>query len=247
MNIFEQADLARSKFTETDEAIYNSLIKLPDVFAKNSITKASESCGCSAAALTRFTKKIGFNGFKEFQYKLIKDLKNDNDLKYATEKDQYSYLTSSILEIAKKSEFKQLRDQILNTKYVYTLGFNLARLAAEFLSIGLNVDLGDKLLAQCLPYDLISKKYSSKDTLIIFSTYTGGMYQTLLKNISSYPAEDQPYMCLITMNSKHKLRKYCNNTIVLPSIKQATANHEVTLELAAFNMFTDMLITKIHG
>ena len=32
MNIFEQADLARSKFTETDEEIYNSLIKLTDVF-----------------------------------------------------------------------------------------------------------------------------------------------------------------------------------------------------------------------
>lgn len=49
------------------------------------------------------------------------------------------------------------------------------------------------------------------------------------------------------MNSKHKLRKYCNNTIVLPSVKQATANHEATLELAAFNMFTDILVTKTHS
>ena len=113
MNIFEQADLARSKFTETDEEIYNSLIKLPDVFSENSITKASELCGCSAAALTRFTKKIGFNGFKEFQYKLIKDLKDGDDLKYATEKDQYSFLTSSILEIAKKTEFKQLQNMFI--------------------------------------------------------------------------------------------------------------------------------------
>ena len=247
MNIFEQADLARSKFTETDEEIYNSLIKLPDVFSENSITKASELCGCSAAALTRFTKKIGFNGFKEFQYKLIKDLKDGNDLKYATEKDQYSFLTSSILEIAKKSEFKQLRDQILNTKYVYTFGFNLARLAAEFLSIGLNNDFGNKLLSQCLPYDLISKNYSSDDTLIIFSTYSGSTYQTLINKISNYPTNAKPYICLVTMNSKHKLRKYCNNTIVLPSVKQATANHEATLELAAFNMFTDILITKTHS
>ena len=98
-----------------------------------------------------------------------------------------------------------------------------------------------------MPYDLISKNYSSDDTLIIFSTYNGSIYQTLLKKICSYPTNTKPYICLVTMNSKHKLRKYCNNTIVLPSVKQATANHEATLELAAFNMFTDILITKTHS
>lgn len=246
MNVFEQADLAKAKFTETDEEIYNSLVKLPNIFSENSITKAAELCGCSAAALTRFTKKIGFKGFKEFQYKLIKDLNIDSDLKFATETDQYKFLSSSIMKIVKQSKFTELLDQIKNSKQVYTFGFNLARLAAEFLSIGLNDEVGYMVQSQCLPYDLIFKKYDLDDTLIIYSTYSGEAYQKLLKNISNYPMVSRPYTCLVTMNPKHKLKKYCNNTIVLPSVKQATSNHEVTLELTAFNMFTDRLLTNIN-
>lgn len=246
MNIFEQADLARSKFTETDEEIYSSLIKLPHFFSDNSITKTARLCGCSAAALTRFTKKIGFNGFKEFQYKLTKDLNENNGLKRLTEKDHYTFLLDSIERISKNSEFFCLSNHIKNAKYIYTYGFNLARLAAEFLSIGLNDGFGDIVLAQCLPYDLILKKYNVHDVLIIFSSYKGEAYQKLCKTIYNYPTSLRPYVCLITMNPKHKLSKYVDDMIVLPSVKQATANHQITLELTAFNMFIDFLLTSLY-
>ena len=79
MNILDLIDTKVSSYTKTDRFIYEKLKKFPERFAENSYSDAVEEFGVSPAALTRFAKKLGFNGFNEFQFQLISDLRERNN------------------------------------------------------------------------------------------------------------------------------------------------------------------------
>ena len=75
MNTLELMDASVSSFSKTDRQIYESIRKFPEEFATRSITDVSDNTRVTKPALTRFAKKLGFNGFAELQYQLAQDLK----------------------------------------------------------------------------------------------------------------------------------------------------------------------------
>ena len=74
MDIFEQMKIKRSSFSNMDSRIYESIRKFPEMYASSTISELVQNTGFSQAALTRFAKRLGFDGFNLFQYQFRMDL-----------------------------------------------------------------------------------------------------------------------------------------------------------------------------
>ena len=57
-----------------DSRIYESIRKFPEMYASSTISELVQNTGFSQAALTRFAKRLGFDGFNLFQYQFRMDL-----------------------------------------------------------------------------------------------------------------------------------------------------------------------------
>ena len=91
MNIFELMESRKNTFSATDRKIYENIKKFPQSYAENKISDLVQSFGFSQAALTRFAKRLGFEGFNVFQYQFrldfINPLQNKNRILTETDSD----------------------------------------------------------------------------------------------------------------------------------------------------------------
>lgn len=246
MEIFDQIELHKNNFTRTDTEIYNNLLKFPRNYVVNNINQISKNTNFSVASITRFAKKVGFSGFKDFQYQLEHDLKykDINKANNDRESKQYALLSDEIINLSKTDDFQQLSKLIKESAHVYTLGLSFSRLAAEMLSLGLLDAAEGKIETQFLPFDEVWRPFTSSDLIIIYSVMDGHFFTELLRKIGQ---KKRPTIVLVTMNKRHNLIKYSDYNFVLPVIRPAFSSHQVTLELTAFNIFNDCLLRKIKG
>ena len=127
MNTLELMDASVSSFSKTDRQIYERIRKFPEEFATCSITEVSDNTRVTKPALTRFAKKLGFNGFAELQYQLAQDLKemkenpvgDSNSEKYAslliqTEKSVDKEAVRRLIRRMKSSRKELIRKESLS-------------------------------------------------------------------------------------------------------------------------------------
>ena len=74
MDIFEQMKSKRSSFSNMDSRIYESIRKFPEMYASSTISELVQNTGFSQAALTRFAKRLGFDGCCKMAITLIKTI-----------------------------------------------------------------------------------------------------------------------------------------------------------------------------
>jgi Transcriptional regulators len=55
-----------SKLNNTEQIIHQTLLKHSPNYSSLSITQAAELCGCSISKISKFTKKLGFQNYKEY-------------------------------------------------------------------------------------------------------------------------------------------------------------------------------------
>ena len=78
MDILEQIQSLFDTYTNNEKKIAQFIIKDPKYFARADIEKLIETIGISKAALIRFSKKVGFNGYIELKYELNRYLLSNN-------------------------------------------------------------------------------------------------------------------------------------------------------------------------
>ena len=134
MNILDLIDTKVSSYTKTDRFIYEKLKKFPERFAENSYSDAVEEFGVSPAALTRFAKKLGFNGFNEFQFQLISDLRErNNDQQSSSMAEKFGKALVRTEESISAKQIDRTADEIIKAERVFCFGFNASSLPARFL------------------------------------------------------------------------------------------------------------------
>lgn len=70
MNPFERLEYYKDSYTKSEKVIYTWIKENPTVLIKGSIDIIAEETSTSKAAMIRFSKKIGYNGFAEFKFEL---------------------------------------------------------------------------------------------------------------------------------------------------------------------------------
>ena len=240
MNIFELMESCKNQYSSTDNRIYEKIRKWPDTFANEKISTIVEKLGISQASLTRFAKRLGFDGFNVFQYQFRNDYSNLHQLQPSSSSYYGDYLT----EVEKAINSKQLDtivSHILNCQNVILAGSNISSLPAKYINYSMNfVSIKPSFYHNptegCIPT-------TAKDVFILFSVNSGIMYKNYLKAI--HASSDKPYTVLITLSKKHALSKYFDEIVVLPETHLNQTNRTVLPDTLAFFLFCDILLKNI--
>ena len=97
----------KEKASPSDRKIIQYILNNPLAISSLSIDKLSEKTGTSYATISRFCKKMGFDGFKDVKQQLLEELNEDYYI-YSTEAVEH---TKKILQI--KQEINNLYMKIL--------------------------------------------------------------------------------------------------------------------------------------
>ena len=237
-------DASVSSFSKTDRQIYESIRKFPEEFATRSITEVSDNTRVTKPALTRFAKKLGFNGFAELQYQLAQDLKEMKENPVGdSNSDKYANLLIQTEKSVDKEAVRRLIRRMKSSRKVILMGANLSRLPAEELLVALS--LNDEICSMMPQTDLMPFHYSENDMVIIYSAISGNSYQDYLRNFRKENAI-KPYLVLITTNSKHPLRHNFDEVFCLPTLPLAGTTNTVLSDTFSFLMFNDVIAQEMN-
>lgn len=244
MNIITRMDSLVTSYTATDRRIYEGIKKFPDRFANDSIHQLVEALGISQSALTRFAKKLGFSGFLEFQYQFsqeYREVKTHSDPEKLSERfSQFLQNTENALD---PQMLQTLAQRIINARMTYFTGASIAGLPARY--IGSFCRLGMMISGVFSSPDDLPLCFAGDEVLLLYSAISGDSYRSYLSMISHNGCK--PYIVIVTMNAKHPLRKYADQTIVLPEAGIISDNTSAMPETMEFMMFTSLLIEHIQA
>lgn len=231
MNIFQKAESEKSMFTKNDHKIYNFICKHPETAASCTIVQIAELSECSKSAVLRFCKKIGYAGYSEFRYDLIKYNRQSRTL---PESGAAGLMISCIAayegalaEMRKMNpeQISLLADQIKKAPIVRTLGLGESGYCARFLASNLNL-LGKPAIAitDIIEYFRSADTPDPKGLYICFSAR--GSYKAY-PELPEAIRDCKARLFLITSSRKAPLKKYASETLLLPTV---THKGEVPLD-----------------
>ena len=253
MNIFELMESRKNTFSATDRKIYENIKKFPQSYAENKISDLVQSFGFSQAALTRFAKRLGFEGFNVFQYQFrldfINPLQNKNRILTETDSDispalYYGKYMKMVEDALSDEVVDQVSRRILNCNNLIVGGTSTSSLPAQYLQCCMNL-LNTRPTFLYVPPGNGLIQTSEKDIFLLFSVNSGFFYKTCLEVMEK--SEHSPYRILVTVSSRHTLRKYFDQVIVLPETNLAQTTHTVLPDTLAFLLFCDSLNCRIHN
>lgn len=241
MDTLTLMDSMVASYSKTDRTIYESIRKFPDNYARQSISEISEGGHFSKAALTRFAKRLGYGGFAEFQYQLKQDLENRRE-GAPTNAEVYSALLPTVDEAIDRGSLAVLAERFKASPHVYLMGSNLSRLPAEELNMALSYV---PEVFSMVPMPDVMPRYSTDDTLVVYSAITGAAHIDLVKHLNAH-RDSRPHMVLVTTSSKHPLRKYFDEVFMLPTASLSSGTRAVLSDTFAFFMFNDALMNILE-
>ncbi len=154
---------------EISDIISDHLDEVPTL----TITKLAELCGVSPSKITKYAKRLGFNGYKEFQYQL----KND---RYKTEDkgSSFEYQKDKILQFFDSfsiSKMESLKNLIYTSDKIYLFGRGPSLKVCEYYEPRLRVATNKNIVANYDEYlfDLDVANDAEEQKLMIVLTVSG--------------------------------------------------------------------------
>ena len=240
MDIFKLMENYKNQFSSTDTRIYENLRKFPDMFANEKISVIVEKLGISQAALTRFAKRLGFEGFNVFQYQFRTDFQKSSASHSDSETDYYSGYLKDVENSISKKQLNSLIEHISNCQNIVLAGSNLSSIPAKYFQYSMNFTSYKPSFVYYPSEGNIP--VTSNDIFILFSVNSGLAFKEYLKGI--HDSDHRPYCILITFSKKHTLGKYFDEIVVLPEAHLSQTRYTVLPDTFAFLLFTDILLNE---
>lgn len=244
MNPFEQMQLKQGSFTATDWQVYDAINANIDAVFRGTATLLAEELGVSQAALTRFCKKLGYNGFSDFKmaaYQYHKAAATQESPSTAIE--YYVQLLQRIPAAMEEADIDALVERLVSSRMVLTSGNHKSALSAQLMAYNL-IKFG--IVSHFWSHDMfasIEQVVTDKDTLVIFSA-TSRAFRPIFDFMRDEPPEHQPYTVLVTMNNRNPPRTKVDQVIWLPNYQNQ--NYPQYLESqVTFMVFIDLLTNVI--
>lgn len=241
----------KAGLTETEEKIVEVILAEKGLFSEITIAELASKAYTSPAAVTRFAKKLGFNGWKDFRVSLIKDIQNEwhyvadvnpnVPFEYTDDAQTVSKKIGelSILAIQKTMAnldhhtLKEIAKGIVKSKRLFLFSTGDSQVRA--------ISFQNKLF-KINQYPILADAYSeadsnslnvTKDDLVLFITY-GATYDHL-KDYLSYFKKEKVTTVVITGKPKRIEKELPTYMISLPEgevdkIKIGTFFSQIILE-----------------
>lgn len=231
-NLIEGVGMENQDFSivSTLEAVYSNFTdsekKIADYFINNkekgdfSAQKIVDELYVSLASLTRFAKKCGFKGYREFIYQYQKSIADNYiTVDNLTEKvfNTYGELLKKAYSLIDEEQIVRICKRIMQSKKVYVYGIGSSGIVARefkirFMRLGLNVEyIVDEHIMK------MNGALLDEDCLVIGITLSAkiGLIRESLEIAKSKKAKT----IIITSNNDYKLRDFCDE-ILLVAVKE---------------------------
>lgn len=205
-------------FTNVEKTIASYFLE-NKVIGDFSIKSLKDKLFVSEASLTRFAKKCGFRGYREFIYayenEFIK-ISEDKSRNFEEVLNNYHFLLNQMINIVDEKQIEKLSKMINKAKYVQALGIGSSGFAAKemknrFARLGVLIEAIDK------DDDMrMLSVFQKNDSLVIGISISGKKSPVLfsLKTANKNGAKT----VLITSNKTDKY-DYIDEIIIVPSLK----------------------------
>lgn len=250
MNPIQKMEEHKKSYTETEQLIYQWIKDEPAKVIHFSIDDIAVESKTSKAAIVRFCKKIGYNGFAEFKFELSRFIvsgmhddetnENVNIIKSIT--SLYGGFLRQFIEYISIENISYFVSEIKKANRVKIIGNNRTGLSAiqmryRMSKIGFDAEaITDMALVQTIQ-DIVK----DGDLIILFTIYAQSkVYTNFIKAIQSTGAK----LILITMTEKSSYEKYSDLTFVLPCISRASTTSFLD-DQALFFVFIEIVLAKL--
>ncbi|MCI8663380.1 MAG: MurR/RpiR family transcriptional regulator [Hungatella sp.] len=225
MDIMEKMEAAKPKFTKTDLKIYELVKAESQYIARTSTAMITADYGLSQAALTRFSQKLGYNGYNEFKYEISRHSHKTLTVNGTKDSPMEVYIKNFryFEELYQEGKCQEAADVISRASRVYITGYHRSYLAAELLNYNLLDFCYDSM---CLRADEIFKidAFSREGSLLIIFSVSNPTYLELVSEIGKMK-RNKPKIMLVTLSEKHPLSKRSDYVYVLPNLRSAPSHY----------------------
>lgn len=210
---------SRATLTASEIKVQKYITENPNRIEMLTINKLSANAGVSVASTTRFIRKLGFSGFKEFKYAFLNELTQEKSPTISSDKITDKYINNYIpilrkLKNINTKELDVLAEALLSHHMNYILGVYYSSVPARLLSL----QLQDMNLLSFYAGDYTDGEHmlgssNSDSTIVLFSingtkTHYAEFWGDAIKTCKN--------TFLITLNKNAELKNYFKHTIVLP-------------------------------
>lgn len=212
------------------ESNYDNLTPLEkniaDFFMKNqervdfSAKAISERLFVSEASLSRFSKKCGYRGYREFIYQYEETLIEKSESITGHTRmvlNAYQELLNKTYSLMDETQILRICSLLSQVKRVFVCGKGSSGLAARemklrFMRIGVDIDSiqdADLMRMQAV--------FQNKDCLVIGISISGGAEDVLYMLRESYKRKAKTV--LLTGKNREESREFCDEMVLIPSLK----------------------------
>lgn len=248
MNLLKTMEYKKDQFSNAEKKVYDFIMRDPKQVETYTITRLANLANTSTSAVLRFCQTLGFDGYKDFRYELINELKSQttpiSSNQFSSLIDHYINSLNSFKSIDQK-DIKHLVDDIKNASSISIGGLYYSSLPAKQLSYGLQ-DIGytNHLAADYLELSHHLDVVDPHGVFIYFSV-TGGTNNVLHYLIPELKKSLPEHSYLITLNNKSSLSAYFGNTIVLPGTE--VLRNSIIDNESMSSIFVELLINMISN
>lgn len=214
--------------TDSEKIAADFFISNPqtDDFSANNI---ANELHISVASLTRFAKKCGYSGYRQFRYEYLANASTQANIQRELTKkvlSDYEEILSKTYSLIDEQQIETIIDMLVSAEKVFFYGIGSSGLVAEemksrFMRIGLFCDaFTDPDLMK------MNSALVDENCLVIalsISSNSPGL------NISLEQAyKNQAKTILFTANNKEEIRKYCDQVILVATSKNLSYGNRIT-------------------
>lgn len=258
MGIIEELKLPSFKVTKSDKVLIKYIQdNIDDVFYKP-ISQIAKECNIGEATITRFSKKMGFNGIQDFKVTLAQEISTTNKSKSIInsniENDEPAIdtakklLSSNIttlektVDIINSQDIHNCANMIINAKRIYFVGIGYSGIIAQdsnykFMRIGLN----------CVSFDsshtmIMMASIMEEGDLLIAISHTGDT-DAVIKTVE-LAKENNVDIISITQNQESKLKDISDINLAYVSEETILETGSISSKLAQIFLL-DLIYTQV--
>ena len=221
MDIFEKINSKIPDFTKSDVKFSKFIMANIQAVEENSISRVAELAGVSTSAVLRFCKKLGYSGYSEFRFELMRHDSMDQSREGETLLNEYADLYSCAVNSIRgmgEDELIEVAKMIYEAPMVKCTGALSSGLPAlkfyyEFSAMGKRVIPQTGALSPWVDAALC------RDDLVILFSVSGDYSGQGMKDFCDNLIKTGCKTILVTCNPKAKMNACAGKKILLPALK----------------------------
>lgn len=224
-------------FTPTEIKISEFFLQNKNALSGITVHQLAQATFSSNAAIIRFCRKLGYEGFRDFRIDFEKELELNKFMESTSvdytrpfqKKDSTDIIIKQLYTLYKKgldqvqssldhTELEKMANTMLHSKRIFLYGYGDVKLALmRFANLLAKIDIFPVIATENMEERTISKHVTSEDCAL-FVTYT--LQNERFKQCAQILRERNVSIMLITANRDSMIAKYSTSRIFVPDMER---------------------------